>query len=110
MFLQRKKQQKRQKQVKPKSDDYWDELLQQIDMNYIPLEYMSTVVVTFLDGKEWEIEVQKSKSEEIDIEKTLDDFFNEYEDKIDTVDFRLDLKKLQNDVAKRTHRFLKLNK
>ena len=96
--------------MKPKSDDYWDELLQQIDMNYIPLEYMSTVVVTFLDGKEWEIEVQKSKSEEIDIEKTLDDFFNEYEDKIDTVDFRLDLKKLQNDVAKRTHRFLKLNK
>jgi hypothetical protein len=96
--------------VKPKDDDYWDELLQQIDMDYIPLEYMSSVVVKFTDGKEWEIEVQKGKNSELDIEKTLDDFFKEYEDTIDTVDFRLNLKKLQRDVAKRTHRFLKLNK
>lgn len=96
--------------MKPKDDDYWDELLQQIDMDYIPLEYMSSVVVKFTDGKEWEIEVQKSKNSELDIEKTLDDFFKEYEDTIDTVDFRLNLKKLQRDVAKRTRRFLKLNK
>ena len=96
--------------MKPKDDDYWDELLQQIDMDYIPLEYMSSVVVKFTDGKEWEIEVQKNKNSELDIEKTLDDFFKEYEDTIDTVDFRLNLKKLQRDVAKRTRRFLKLNK
>lgn len=96
--------------MKPKDDDYWDEILQSIDMDYIPLEYMSSVVVTFRDGKEWEIEVKKSKDNDLDVEKVLDDFFQEYEEKIDTVDFRLDLKTLQNDVAKRTHRFLKLNK
>lgn len=96
--------------MKPKNDDYWDEILQSIDMDYIPLEYMSSVVVTFRDGKEWEIEVKKPRDNELDVEKVLDDFFLEYEDKIDTVDFRLDLKSLQNDVAKRTHRFLKLNK
>ena len=56
--MSRKKQQKRQKLVKPKNDDYWDEILQSIDMDYIPLEYMSSVVVTFRDGKEWEIEVK----------------------------------------------------
>ena len=96
--------------MKPKNDDYWDEILQSIDMDYIPLEYMSSVVVTFRDGKEWEIEVKKPRDNDLDVEKVLDDFFLEYEDKIDTVDFRLDLKSLQNDVAKRTHRFLKLNK
>ena len=96
--------------MKPKNDDYWDEILQSIDMDYIPLEYMSSVVVTFRDGKEWEIEVKKPRYNDLDVEKVLDDFFLEYEDKIDTVDFRLDLKSLQNDVAKRTHRFLKLNK
>lgn len=96
--------------MKPKDDDYWDEILQQIDMDYIPLEYMSSVVVTFTDGKEWEIEVKPSKDNELDVETVLDDFFTEYEDTIDTVDFRLDLRKLKKDVAKRTHRFLKLNK
>lgn len=96
-------------QPKKYSDDYWDNILKEIDMNYIPLEYMSAVVVTFLDGKEWEIEIQKN-STELDVEKTLDDFFQEYEDKIDTVDFRLDFKKLQRDVGKRTHKFLKLNR
>lgn len=96
--------------MKPKDNDYWDEILQSIDMDYIPLEYMSSVVVTFRDGKEWEIEIKKSRDNELDVEKVLDDFFQEYEEKIDTVDFRLDLKSLQNDVAKRTHRFLKLNK
>ena len=96
--------------MKHKDDDYWDEILQSIDMDYIPLEYMSSVVVTFLDGKEWEIEIKKSRNNELDVETVLDDFFKEYEEKIDTVDFRLDLKTLQKDVAKRTHRFLKLNK
>lgn len=96
--------------MKPKDDDYWDEILQQIDMDYIPLEYMSSVVVTFTDGKEWEIEVKQSKDNDLDVETVLDDFFTEYEKTIDTVDFRLDLIKLKKDVAKRTHRFLKLNK
>ena len=96
--------------MKPKDDDYWDEILQQIDLDYIPLEYMSSVVVTFTDGKEWEIEVKQSKDNDLDVETVLDDFFTEYENTIDTVDFRLDLKKLKKDVAKRTHRFLKLNK
>ena len=96
--------------MKPKDDDYWDAILQSIDMDYIPLEYMSSVVVTFRDGKEWEIEVKKPRDNDLDVETVLDDFFKEYEDSIDTVDFKLDLKSLQTDVAKRTHRFLKLNK
>ena len=96
--------------MKPKEDDYWDEILKSIDMDYIPLEYMSSVVVRFRDGKEWEIEVKKPTGTELDVETVLDDFFKEYEDTIDTVDFRLDLKSLQKDVDRRTRRFLKLNK
>ena len=79
-------------------------------MDYIPLEYMSTVVVKFLDGKEWEIDINKSKQNELDVETILDDFFEEYQDTIDTVDFRLDLQQLKKDIGKRTHKFLKLNK
>ena len=79
-------------------------------MDYIPMEYMSTVVVKFLDGKEWEIDINKSKQNELDVETILDDFFEEYQDTIETVDFRLDLQQLKKDIGKRTHKFLKLNK
>jgi len=91
-------------------DDYWDKILAEIDMDYIPMEYMSTVVVKFLDGKEWEIDINKSKQNELDVETILDDFFEEYQDTIDTVDLRLDLQQLKKDIGKRTHKFLKLNK
>ena len=91
-------------------DDYWDKILAEIDMDYIPMEYMSTVVVKFLDGKEWEIDINKSKQNELDVETILDDFFEEYQDTIETVDFRLDLQQLKKDIGKRTHKFLKLNK
>lgn len=79
-------------------------------MDYIPMEYMSTVVVKFLDGKEWEIDINKSQQNDQDVETILDDFFEEYQDTIDTVDFRLDLQQLKKDIGKRTHKFLKLNK
>lgn len=91
-------------------DDYWDEILSEIDMDYIPMEYMKTVVVKFLDGKEWEIDINKSQQKDMDVENILDDFFEEYQDTIDTVDFRLDLNQLKRDIGKRTHKFLKLNK
>lgn len=91
-------------------NDYWDKILSEIDMDYIPIEYMNTVVVRFHDGKEWEIDLNKPKQSETDVEQILDDFFKEYEDSINTVDFRLDLHKLKNDISKRTARFLKVNR
>jgi len=91
-------------------DDYWNQIFSEIDMDFIPLEYINTVIVTFNDGKEWEIDIKKSVDSTTDVETVLDEFFKEYEHSIETVDFRLDTKGLQNDIAKRTHRFLKLNK
>ena len=78
-------------------------------MDYIPLDYVNTLVVTFQDKTIWEIDMMNRDLGD-DPETVLDEFFNEYEETISTVDFRLDLKKLQTDVAKRTHRFLKLNR
>ena len=91
-------------------DDHWDKILGEIDMDYIPLEYINTVIVTFTDGKEWEIDIKKTSQTNSDVESILDDFFKEYEDTIDTVDFRLDTVQLKRDINKRTKKFLKLNK
>lgn len=79
-------------------------------MDYIPIEYISTVLVGFSDGKQWEIDINKSKQQHNDVEAVLEDFFEEYEDTIETVDFRLDTKRLRADVSKRTTRFIKVNK
>ena len=91
-------------------DDYWEDILDSVDMDVLPLEYINTVVVKFVDGKVWDIDINRSKDRTTDIENTLDDFFEEYEDRIDTVDFRLDTPRLKKDVSRRTARFLKMNK
>ncbi len=90
-------------------NDYWEEILDNVDYDYLPIEYVSTVIVTFLDQKVWEIDVHNKKNED-DPADIIATFLDEYNDKIDTVDFRLDTKRLQKDVTKRTKRFLKLNK
>lgn len=79
-------------------------------MDFIPLEYIKIVIVKFLDGNVWEIDIAKSKHEVEDVEVTLADFFEEYDGQIDSVDFRLDTEQLKHDISKRTARFLKLNK
>lgn len=78
-------------------------------MDYIPLDYVNTLVVTFQDKTIWEIDMMNRDLGD-DPETVLDEFFNEYEETISTVDFRLDLERLKTDISKRTNKFLKLNK
>jgi thymidylate kinase len=42
-----------------------------------------------------------------DIEASLDELFEEYQDTIEAVDFRLDLEKVKRDLSKRVNKFLK---
>jgi hypothetical protein len=91
------------------TDDEWNEILDEVNYDYIPIEYVSTVIVTFLDEKVWEIDVQNKKNGD-DPADVIGEFLEEYDDTIDTVDFRLDTKRLKKDINKRTKRFLKLNK
>ena len=81
-------------------------------MDFLPIEYVETVIVYFHDGKVWHIDVEKQKKDgdAQDVESTLEAFFNEYDNQIANVDFRLDFKKLKADISKRTRKFLKLNK
>lgn len=100
-----------QKHNDSQSDEYWEDIFDSVDMDFLPLEYLDLIIVKFLDGKVWEIDVGKtSKDVEDSIDDILEKFFEEYEDTIDTIDFRLNTKKLQNDVGKRTRKFLKTNK
>ena len=94
------------------NEEHWQEIFDSIDMEYLPLEYINRIVITFQDGAIWDIDIDDSrKKQPIDyIEDQLDQLFEEYDTKIETIDFRLDLERVKNDLSKRVYRFLKLNK
>lgn len=92
------------------NNDYWEEIFDSIDKDFLPIEYIKCIIVQFNDGKIWEIDTGKKNLTHEEIEETLKTFFQEFDDVIETVDFRLDLEKIKNDVSRRTKRFLKLHK
>ena len=90
-------------------DKEWDDILEEIELRYLPIEYLKNIIVTFVDGTVWDIDVMSSQRKQAseDIEASLDELFEEYQDTIEAVDFRLDLEKVKRDLSKRVNKFLK---
>lgn len=94
------------------SEEYWQDIFDSIEIEVLPVEYMNQVNIHFKDGTVWEVDIKDSlkKQTSTDIEDSLDELFVAYEEKIQNIDFRMDLDKIKKDVAKRVRRFLKVNK
>lgn len=90
----------------------WDEIFNEIEMPYPPMEYIDRILVKFKDGTTWDINVSdiKKKQSLEQIEDQLEEMFEEYDELIDILDFRLDIDRVQHDLTKRVLKFLKLNK
>lgn len=89
----------------------WPEVFGDIDVNVIPLEYLASIRVTFEDQTQWDIDLaEKAKHTPEDLETMLADLFEEYDDSIAGIDFRLDTDKVKRDITSRTHRFMKKRK
>ncbi len=90
-------------------DKEWEEILEEIELTYLPIEYLKNILVTFEDGTVWDIDVTSSQRNQSfeDIEMSLDQLFEEYDDTIESVDFRLNLEKVKRDLSKRVNKFLK---
>lgn len=99
-------------QLPPEVIDHWPEVFKDIDIEVVPLEYLHSVRVFFDDGKVWEIDIAKSKKQGIseDLETTLEELFKQYNNVINNVDFRLDTKRLKEDIQARTRTFMKKRK
>lgn len=89
--------------------DQWPEILEDIDLSAIPVNYLHSIVVTFNDGDSWEVVLRKQDREnETDwFSETMTELFRNYREKIQHVDFRLDVEKLRKDITKSTKKFLK---
>lgn len=92
--------------------DHWPEVFKDIDIEVVPLEYLHSVLVSFTDGKVWEIDIAKSRRQtaEQNVESTLEELFRQYDNVIDNVDFRLDTVRLKKDIQDRTRLFMKKRK
>ena len=99
-------------QLPPEVIDHWPEVFKDIDIEVVPLEYLHSVRVFFDDGKVWEIDIAKSKKQGVseDLETTLEELFKQYNNVINNVDFRLDTKRLKEDIQARTRTFMKKRK
>ena len=89
---------------------HWPEILKDIDVKVVPLEYLAAIRVSFKDGKVWEVDLKRKKTTENSLETIIEEFFEEYGDSIESVDFRLDTKKVKADIQQRTTTFMKKRK
>jgi hypothetical protein len=92
--------------------DHWPEILQDVDVSVVPLEYLHSMRIIFHDGKIWEVDIEKSlQSPNADsIEKEIETLIEQYNDHIENIDFRLNVQKVKQDITKRTKFFLKKGK
>ena len=99
-------------QLPPEVIEHWPEVFNDLDVKVVPLEYLDSIRVYFEDGKIWDIDLEKSmeKNNSDSLEDTLEALFEEYDDYIVNVDFRLNTVKLKEDITKRTKHFLKKRK
>ena len=94
------------KKLPPEVIDYWPEVFEEVEVEVVPIEYLTSVIVTFADGVTWNIDLKKSSGDE-DVEEALSNLVEEYQDAISHIDFRLDIEKVKRDISKRTHLFMK---
>lgn len=106
--MQKKPQNK--KQLPKDVIDHWPEVFKDVHIDVVPLEYLNSVRVEFTDGKIWDIDINTDQKPVKDLEKSLDDLFEQYQHVIKNVDFRLDTNKVKADITKRTKKFLKLRR
>jgi len=91
--------------------DHWPEVLQDVDLEVIPIKYLHAVRVQFKEGKIWDIDLtDKDKKKPDEVEQSLQDLFTHYENDIEHIDFKLDTERIKTDIKKRTASFLKKKK
>ena len=86
---------------------HWPEVFKDIDVQTIPIDYLSQIRIEFEKGKIWEIDCTAKASTGSNLRETITELFEEYGSEILHVDFRLNTAKVKRDVQKKTRAFLK---
>lgn len=86
----------------------WPEVFEDLYMNTMPVAYLDTVRLDFIDGRVWEIDVKAelTKQSADGIADILITTLQEYKDEIKKIDFKVDIEKLKKDIEDSTKTIL----
>lgn len=90
----------------------WPEVFGEVKLHILPLRYLHAVIITFKDGKVWEVKVTAETQRKgwDSFESSLSELFKTYERRIDNIDFKLDTNRIRKDVERGTQKFLRKKK
>lgn len=86
----------------------WPEVFEDISLNVIPLQYLDSIIVSFKNGKVWDVNFRNKTYDTFELE--LKEWLLHYESEIDNVEFKLDTERIKKDVITNTNKFLKSRK
>lgn len=92
--------------------DLWPEVFNDVKLNVVPLNYVHLIEITFKNSKVWEIDCKKNLkvSSWAAFESDLRSIIKEYEEEIQSIDFKLDTEKIKRDISRSTKNFLRNKK
>ena len=101
--------------VSPEVTEQWPGVLDEIDINVVPIQYIKAVEVHFDDNTLWVMDIDRNKlgsdqDAADELEASLEELIEEYQDSITGVNFVVDIPKVKRDITKRTQIFLKKKK
>lgn len=87
----------------------WPEVLGEIHVKAVPLNYLHSMRIIFKNGKVWDVNIasQARAHGEENLEEHLRELLSNYEEEIEHIDFRLDVDRVKKDVTRQTAQFLK---
>lgn len=82
----------------------WPEVFEDLYMNTMPVAYLDTLVIEFVDGRIWEIDIadQLSASDPDKVTDQLLSTMQEFKHDITKIDFKINIDKLKSDIEHST--------
>jgi hypothetical protein len=77
-------------------------------MNTMPVAYLDTIHLEFVDGRVWQLDIKDQLKEESTdaIADRLLETLSEYKDEIKKIDFKVDIERLKKDILDSTKSIL----
>lgn len=98
---------------KPKSsfdnDEFWIELIDNIEIRKIPVEYLLEIIIEFDNNKVWSVDLHPNLTPEQykKLKNNLSHILKAYEDNIVNVTHKIDIKKIKKDIRSKTKTLFK---
>jgi len=110
--MPRKTQRKKQRLVKlsPNKEQSWEDILESIDKTEVPVEVLKSVEIILNDNTIVELSMKELTNQGMsfkDIESALNERMEKMSDLIKTVDFFVDIDKVEQQVQPNTDKILK---